>query len=249
MQSDRNYVLFFDVYQTLLEVKVPLERSDFATGWEAFVSELQKHGVTVSADDFSRRQQERHDVFYSLHDRRRVHYNQLALVTEILKDDFGCPLSSEEVSRLLYAYRKASRGRLGLYPHVFETLTSLSREYTLAVASYTQGCYTHGELRETGIEQFFSYFIYSSDIGLRKELPAFYEHALRTADREPDECMMIGDNYTADVSVPESVGMHSIWVKNPITMHNGPAEDDSIDALAIEDFDRLPAMVASSFAR
>ena len=89
----------------------------------------------------------------------------------LTEKDLELALSKEEVTAVIYhEYRKASRGWLRLYPGVFDVLSRLSKKYTLSTASHTQGCFTQLELRELNIEQFFSYFIYTSDIGLRKEI-------------------------------------------------------------------------------
>jgi putative hydrolase of the HAD superfamily len=96
-------------------------------------------------------------------------------------------------------------------------LSRLSKEYTLSTASHTQGSFTQLELRELNIEQFFSYFIYSSDIGFRKESVEFYKRALEIVGKEAIDCLMVGDNYDVDVLVPKKLGINAVWLENPIT--------------------------------
>ena len=235
-------IIFFDVYQTLLDVKAPLEKSDLMAGWEAFVKALEKYEITVSADDFYQGYEKQKDLYLAGRD-EHAHHNMQTLVTDILEKEFDCQQPPEEVSRLLYVFRKASRGWARLYPHVSDTLSLLSKKYTLAIASFTQGSYTQHELRELGIDQFFSHFIYSSDVGFLKKSPVFYEHALKITKSKAEECVMIGDNYATDVLVPQQVGIRSIWIKNPINANRHAVEHEPKDTLALEHFDQLPEKI------
>ncbi|OHA13407.1 MAG: hypothetical protein A3J10_02090 [Candidatus Sungbacteria bacterium RIFCSPLOWO2_02_FULL_54_10] len=99
----------------------------------------------------------------------------------------------------------------------WEVFVKSLEQYDLAVASYTQGCYTQTELKELGIEKFFTHFIYTSDIGFHKASPEFYKQCLATVGKGAGDCVMIGDNYNVDVLVPQKLGMKTIWVKNPAT--------------------------------
>ena len=235
-------VIFFDVYQTLLDVKIPPEKSDRMAGWGAFVKALEKYEIAVTADDFYQRYEKRKNSYLAGR-KEHAHHNMQTLVTDILEKEFDYRQPPEEVSRLLYVFRKASRGWARLYPHVADTLSLLSKEYTLSVASYTQGSYTQHELRELGIERFFSYFVYSSDVGVLKKSPAFYEHALKITKSKAEECIMIGDNYATDVLIPQQIGIRSIWIKNPINASEHAVEDEPANMLALEHFNQLPEKI------
>lgn len=229
-------VIFFDVYQTLLDVKIKTEKS---SGWGAFVKELEEYGLTVSADDFSDIFEKYRDNFYSTNRGKHRHHNMRVLIAEILEKDFSIKLSSEELLNVIYTYRKASRGWVHLYPYVFDTLFALSKKYILSVASYTQGSFTQLELRELGIERLFSHFVYSSDIGFLKESPDFYKHALKIVGKKAENCLMIGDNYNTDILVPGKIGVRGIWIKNPITSSQYPMKQYPSNTLDLKNFDKL----------
>ncbi len=166
----------------------------------------------------------------------------------IIDNDLKLQLSKEEIISLIYEYRKASRGWLRLYPGVFDVLSRLSKEYILSTASHTQGCFTQIELQEMDIEQFFSHFIYTSDIGFRKESVDFYKSALEIVGKKPTDCWMIGDNYDVDVLVPQSLGIKAVWLKNPATSDRyaeyikGRKPQNSID---LENIRELPDLIDS----
>lgn len=242
-------VIFFDLYQTLLDVKISstdpvIKLQEELVGWEAFVATLRKYEMVVSASDFLKIYEKRRDDFYSANrDKNIHHHNMQTLIGNVLEEKFSRKCSSEELLDLVYTYRKASRGWLRLYPGVFDTLSSLAQEYTLSTASHTQGSFTQLELRELNIEKFFSYFVYSSDIGLRKESPDFYKYALETVESKAEDCVMVGDNYDVDVLVPKQLGIRSVWIKNPITSIRYPMEQEPPNSLALENFRKLSEVI------
>lgn len=85
--------------------------------------------------------------------------------------------------------------------------------------------------------------MYSSDIGLRKESPDFYKHALKVVGRTAEECVMVGDNYDVDVLVPKQFGIRSVWIKNPITSSRYPMEKDPPNTLNLESLAKLPERI------
>lgn len=242
-------VIFFDLYQTLLDVKISstdsvIKLQEELVGWEAFVAALKKYGIDVSAADFLKLYEKQKDDFYSANrDKKFHHHNMQVLIAEVLKNNFQTECPAEELLDLIYIYRKANRGWLRLYPGVFDTLSSLAKEYTLSTASHTQGSFTQLELRELNIEKLFSYFVYSSDIGLRKESPDFYRYALNTVGKKAADCIMVGDNYDVDILVPKQLGIRSVWIKNPITSIRYPMGQEPPNTLSLENFEKLPEKI------
>ncbi len=244
-------MIFFDCYQTLLDVRLDKEneKADQQRGWEEFVNLLAtKHGIKIGANDFVALLEKRKANFYSDKDKTIYHHNLCALVSEVLEKDLKTEISKEIVSSLIYEYRKISRGYVRLYPKVADTLAILAEKYTLAIASYTQGCFTQFELRELGIEKYFSHFVYSSDIVFKKESPEFYRECLRLVQKNPEDCVMVGDNYREDITVPTSLGMNTIWIKNPATVSKNPeAMGEVKNALDLADFHKLPQVIDRIF--
>ncbi len=251
VKRNTDKVIFFDVYQTLIDIDIDEERKkrNEAKGWEVFTKSLERYRAYISPVKFLAFNDKRRADFYAGKDKKVYHHNLCKLVMGTLQEDLGVDISEAEVSGLLYEYHKIARGYAQLYSGVAETLAELEKHYTLAVASYTQGCYTQPELRELGIEKFFSYFIYTSDIGFHKASPDFYKRCLEIIGKSAEDCMMIGDNYDVDVVVPQELGMKAIWVKNPITvsqyMHlcgQGPK-----NMIELESFEKLPEVIEEIF--
>ena len=118
---------------------------------------------------------------------------------------------------LIYEYRKLTRGDTRLYKGVKETLEKLSKEYDIYLASYTQGSYSLRELEELEIRQYFTGFVFSSDLGYRKMSNNFYQKCISISGTTKENCVMIGDNKLEDMYTANNNGMKTIWVKNPIT--------------------------------
>ncbi|MDO8593955.1 MAG: HAD family hydrolase [bacterium] len=254
MQTKNDKVIFFDCYQTLLDIRLDKENQkiDEQRGWEEFVNLLAKnHAIKISASDFVTLLEKRKADFYSDKDKTTYHHNLRVLISEVLEKDLKNKLSEDEVSFLIYEYRKISRGYAKLYPKVAETLAKLSEKYILSIASYTQGSFTQPELKELGIEKYFSYFVFSSDIGFRKESPEFYKKCLKVVGKNSTDCVMIGDNYREDVSVPSQLGINTVWIKNPDThsKHSDLPTTEAKGVIDLQEFDRLPEVIDGIFKK
>lgn len=251
MKSDK--VIFFDCYQTLLDVRLDQEQQkvDKQEAWKSFVYLLSELGVHVEVANFLAFLEKHRTDFYSTKDKKIHHHDFFKLVEEVLKTDLKAEISSEELATLVYEYRKIARGYAHPYPKVAETLAQLSRIHMLALVSYTQASFTQLELREFGIEQYFSHFIYSSDIGLVKEAPGFYEKCLEIVGKQATDCVMIGDHYREDVLASRKAGLHAIWVRNPATLDKFADVDISMagESVSLEDFDRLPKIIEEIFIK
>lgn len=252
MQTKTDRVIFFDIYQTLIDIDIDEEhkKRNQAKGWEVFVKSLERYGVHVTAAEFLALSDKHRADFYVGKDKKVYHHNLCKLVTQVLREDLGIDIPEEEVFLLLSEHHKIVQGHIWLYPGVVETLAKLEKHYTLATASYAQSSYTQPALRELGIEKFFSHFVYTSDIGFHKASPEFYMRCLEMVSKRAEDCVMIGDNYDVDVLVPQKLGIKAVWVKNPVTasqyMHLFGQEPKNM--IHLEDFDRLPQVIKEIFA-
>ncbi|MFH0852041.1 MAG: HAD family hydrolase [bacterium] len=244
MQKNSNKVIFFDLYQTLLDVELSINNPNHEIeGWNIFAKTLLKYGKEINGLDFQKLYIKTRDDFYSKKSKKIYHHNLFEITSKVLEEDLGLELSKEEITELIYIHRKASRGHLRLYPGVFDTLSRLSEGYILSTASHTQGSFTQLELRELNIEQFFSYFVYSSDIGFRKESTEFYKRALEIVGKKAVDCVMVGDNYDVDVLVPQQLGIRTIWIKNPNTADRYLIKKEPPNTLSLDSFEDLSKLI------
>ena len=244
-------VILFDIYQTLIDVDINEENKERneARAWENLTKSLEQYGINITPAKFIELNNKQRANFYVGKDKKIYHHNFCKIMAEVLKDDLSVELSQEEICSLIYEYRKIARGYARLYPGVAETLERLTKKYTLSTASYTQGCYTKFELKELNIEKFFSYFIYTSDIGFHKVSPRFYEQCLEIVGKRAENCVMVGDNYDVDVLVPQKLGIKAVWVKNPLTApeYAHLINKEPRDMIKLEEFVKLPEAIERVF--
>lgn len=251
MKTETQKVIFFDVYQTLIDIDINDEnkKRNQANAWEQLAKSLEEYGVKISSIELIELNKKQQEDFYIGKDKKIQHHNFCKIFGKILKDSFSVELPEEKVCSLIYEYHKIARGYSRLYPDVAETLARLKEKYTLSVASYTQGCFTKSELIELGIDKYFSYFIYTSDIGFHKASQKFYEQCLEITGGETENCVVVGDNYDVDILIPQKLGMKAIWVKNPLTAYQYTHlfDQEPKDMINLAEFAKLPEMIERIF--
>lgn len=67
-------------------------------------------------------------------------------------------------------------------------------------------------LRKAKLEVFFDGVLTSALHGRRKPEPSVFQLAMRVLGVDPDQAVMIGDNYEADILGANRVGMRTIWI-------------------------------------
>lgn len=98
-------------------------------------------------------------------------------------------------------------------PDVQGALAQLSTEYKLGIISDT--IHTHGRglrnlLERHGILHYFSYFIFSDEVGASKPSVAVFRQAAVGLGIHPSNIVHIGDRESNDVLGPLSIGMRAI---------------------------------------
>lgn len=67
-----------------------------------------------------------------------------------------------------------------------------------------------------GIRHFFEKIIISEEVGWRKPSPLIFMRAFELLGIKPEEALMVGDNFKADVVGAKGVGMDTVWLENKI---------------------------------
>ena len=106
------------------------------------------------------------------------------------------------------------------YHHELETmyedaplvLKTLSEKYTLGVIA-NQADGLRARLESFGILKYFKYVISSWDVKVMKPDIRIFEHALKTANCQPQNAVMIGDRIDNDTAPAQSLGMKGVWIK------------------------------------
>lgn len=189
--------IFIDIDDTLLDY-IPCCR-------EAFEAALPEHP-------------EYFDTFFEISGRlfseakRGLH--TIAEVMDLYPQEFiatiGYPV--EAVEPFKHAFRAAWGTTHTLVPNAEQMLQTLhAKGYRLFAASNSFGHLQRSRLEHAGILHYFEDTYISMDIGYDKPDIRFYQEALRRANLQPSEVLMIGDSMTTDVLGAQAAGIDALF--------------------------------------
>ena len=136
-------------------------------------------------------------------------------------------------------------------PFAEAALEALAPHAALAVATNTNGSadYAGALLDRLRLRPFFQHIVTAQSAGAMKPHPEFYAHLLVALHMEPDEVVMIGDSYFADISGAKRAGLWTVWLTDEAT--EAPDADAVISGLrgappAVAWLDEVAAEAAES---
>ena len=136
------------------------------------------------------------------------------LRTGRLKDCFkilNCIISSEVIDILSHEYIKFLPGFNNLLADAQETLQYLHLNYELHIITNGFEEVQHTKLKNSMISPFFNTVTTSEEAGVKKPHPQIFFRALEKAGATPDNSLMIGDSYEADILGAQRIGMRSVF--------------------------------------
>ena len=112
-----------------------------------------------------------------------------------------------------------------LVPHAREVLDYLHGRYTLSIVSNGFVEVQYRKIRNSGIAGYFDHIVLSEEAGALKPDKRIFEHALRLNDARPDEALMVGDLYQADIAGAQNASIDQAyfnWRGTPLPPANAP---------------------------
>jgi len=159
-------------------------------------------------------------------------------------------VSKETHASVVRAFEESIlHGTPNLLPSVEDTLNRLSRQYTLAVISdtaFSPGSMLRKVLQKHGIEKYFTYCVFSDEVGVSKPHYRTFETALQKCDVIPDEAVHIGDIERTDIRGAKNVGMRAILYKGDEASHsyNDATTKTVADAVA-HTWEEIPGILSA----
>jgi putative hydrolase of the HAD superfamily len=95
-----------------------------------------------------------------------------------------------------------------------ETLEALASDCRLGIvtnASVSRRNMIEVALGRVGLRGFISEIFCYTEIGLRKDSPAFWRHVLEHTHADPGRVIVVGDTLEQDVIGPREAGLFSVW--------------------------------------
>lgn len=129
----------------------------------------------------------------------------------------------------IYAPRK-------VYPDTLPTLQTLKAAgMRMGIVSNTTnpGFMKDFERVSLGLDPFFEFSIYSSEVPYRKPHSSIFNLAMQRLGLKPDEILFVGDSPETDVVGAQGVGMRAVWLnRDKSSQWDGVQPDYEIDSLA-----------------
>jgi putative hydrolase of the HAD superfamily len=156
----------------------------------------------------------------------------------------GIGFDDDCVATLIQAYRD-HHPSLTLPAESRRTLDELGKRYRLAIL--TDGFLPAQKLkvRALGIERYFQSVIYTEELGREnwKPSPLGFQKIMFDLGAEAGECMYVGDNEEKDFIAPNLLGMTTVKLAKPTSLHPAIASEPQARPIhtiyAIEDLIRL----------
>ena len=132
-------------------------------------------------------------------------------------------------------------GPMVSWPHVEaipgaeEALEGLHDRFVLAVGSnagLSDGELMAQALDRVGLRRRFRHFFTNKELGAEKPDPEFFREMLRRLTLDPQECIMVGNNYEKDIAPAKAVGMRTIWLSDDGSAEDCPSADAIIRSMS-----------------
>jgi len=98
-----------------------------------------------------------------------------------------------------------------LMPGAPEILDYLVENYPLTLISNGFKETQHRKINSAGIGHYFTHIVLSEEAGALKPDPKIFEYAMQLNNARPEECIMIGDSYAADIQGAINAGIDQVY--------------------------------------
>ncbi|APG66351.1 noncanonical pyrimidine nucleotidase, YjjG family [Tenacibaculum todarodis] len=130
-----------------------------------------------------------------------------------LKDSFNeleYAISDENINKIADLYIEYLPNHNFLLEGTFDLLDYLKSKYKMHIITNGFDEVQHLKVKKSGLNFYFDKIITSESVGVKKPNPKIFEFALNQANTIPQESIMIGDSFEADVIGAIEFGMMAI---------------------------------------
>lgn len=120
-------------------------------------------------------------------------------------------LSEEETLSLNEDFLNRTTLKTKLLPHTLEVLDYLKPQYRIYLISNGFEEVQYKKINNSGLASYFDGVILSDAVGVNKPHPAIFNEALKLAGSTPEESIMIGDSWAADIVGAKNAGIDQVW--------------------------------------
>lgn len=115
-----------------------------------------------------------------------------------------------------------------LLPYTIEVLDYLKDKYQLHIITNGFEEVQHIKLAESKIAHYFKEVLLSEKVGVKKPHPFIFKKAMKLAQAKPENSIMIGDDWYADIYGASRAGMRSIYFNPDKIPHTNKVDEEII---------------------
>lgn len=220
----KNYI--FDLYGTLVDIHT--EEGDIDV-WKKMAEVYKKYGAIYTPVKMKKTYQE-----LVKEAQKEADEIVIELVFEKMFAMQGITADAETILKICHLFRETSTRHIKLYSWTVPMLEGLKKEgRKVVLLSNAQRVFTAPELDKLDITKYFDAVFISSDKGVKKPNPAFFNAMLRECGFDASECLMVGNDEICDIAGAHRAGMDAFYIHTEISPEytgEGRAEYIVLDA-------------------
>lgn len=203
--------VIFDFYGTLVDVKT---NEDEAWVWEKLSLFMNYQGTHFTGETLKEAYQVAVDKYLArLSDKEYPEIDVLDVFFRLYKDH-ETKTSPKLLKQTARMFRALTTEHLEVYEGVVDLLESLKKKgCKLFLLSNAQRSYLMPEIKMLGLFGYFDKIYISSNHGIAKPDPNFYELVITENDLKKKETIMIGNDYSTDIKGAHKVGIDSLYIQ------------------------------------
>lgn len=196
--------IFFDLDHTLWDFESNSENT--------FIYIFDKNNIDVNFYEFNQVYKIINKKYWKLYREDKVTKSELRYSR--LKDSFDMlkyDINDTTLDTLAEEYIQYLANYNALFNGAKEILEYLKPKYTIHIITNGFEKVQYRKLKNALILHYFTEIISSEKVGAKKPNPKIFNYALKASNAKPEESVMIGDNFEADILGAKKVGMYTIF--------------------------------------
>lgn len=210
--------VFFDLYGTLIDI---LTDEGDPPVYSTLARYLSYHLIRIGPEELKR------NYFRGIQaqlEQSRELYPEADVfkVFSVIMQQHGSKTYPEQVVvDAVLLFRSLTMRRFGVFPGVYDLLSSLVAKYKTALISDAQWVFTEPEIAMVGLDRFFPFWILSSRAGFKKPDFRLFDAVMKKCQVHPEESVYIGDLPQRDLVGAKKAGMRCILFRSEDKSYDG----------------------------
>ena len=199
----QNYI--FDLYGTLIDIHTDEEDENL---WSALAVFFKENGAVYEAEEIR--------SGYRKYVSKELEKAEEILVEVVFRKLFivkGVEADDTLIANTCRFFRDTSTHHLRLYEWSLPILQTLKENgKKVYLLSNAQRSFTYHEMEKLDIVKYFDAIHISSDYGVKKPNPKFFDILIEKENLDVKECLFLGNDQTCDILGAQGVGMDTWYV-------------------------------------